>query len=585
MWRGGALIMSSDSDTGSPETAGEPGGAALGFSLLGLLERLRFAPSDFPSRLLWRPPASSSIGRLLAIAVLSAVCGTAILLILNAEARLTESRDYSVLMALAFIAVLVVYRLSQRVLMDRACRSIEQALESTRTRIAGKLMGLSLREVEAMTRGRLIDGMARHYEVLSQTVMPLVWGVESLILAVFMLVYLFYLSAMAGFLTVLVAGLLVLGYLTTSGRLQATMEAADRADAGLARLSEDIVHGFKELRLNTGKSAAVRDDFAARSRETRDHRIEAGSTVGELFVSVNSTSYLLAAGMVFLLPLLSGNGESGISRIVTAVIFLLGPIGGVANAIQQLATARFVLGGIREFEREIEARGQQEAAPPHAIGGFAAIEATGLHYTHKASPHDGPGFAVRGLDLRLEPGRVVFITGANGSGKTTALRLLSGLYPPDGGHLALDGRVLPAQAPQAYRELFATVFADFHLFASPYGLDPDGLARLEAALQELGIRDKLPGDLAQGFDPSALSTGQRKRLALALALAEDRPVLLLDEWAADQDPATREEFYRTMLARIKAEGKAVIAVSHDERYFDCADARYHMEDGRMERVV
>ena len=98
----------------------------------------------------------------MAVAVLAAVCGTTILWILNAEARLTESKDYSVLMALAFIAVLVVYRLSQRVVMNRACRSIEQALEGTRTRIASKLMGLSLRDVEAMTRGRLIDGMARH---------------------------------------------------------------------------------------------------------------------------------------------------------------------------------------------------------------------------------------------------------------------------------------------------------------------------------------------------------------------------------------------------------------------------------------
>jgi len=577
--------MTSDFDGGSSGAGGESTEAAVGFSLLGLLERLRVPPAGWHRSLRWRSPLSSSIGRLLAVAVLAAVCGTTILWILNAEARLTESKDYSVLMALAFIAVLVVYRLSQRVVMNRACRSIEQALEGTRTRIASKLMGLSLRDVEAMTRGRLIDGMARHYQVLSQAVMPLVWGVESLILAIFMLVYLFYLSAMAGFLTFLVAGLLVLGYLASSGRLQATMEAAGRADAGLARLSENIVDGFKELRLNAGKSAAVRDDYVARSRETRDLRIETGSIVGELFVSVNSASYMLAAGMVFLLPVLSGNGESGISRIVTAVIFLLGPIGGVANAIQQLATVRFVMGGIREFEREIEARGHQETAPPGAIGGFTAIEATGLHYSHKASPHDDPGFAVRGLDLSLAPGRVVFITGANGSGKTTALRLLSGLYPPDGGHLALDGRILPAQAPQAYRELFATVFADFHLFASPYGLDADGLARLETELQELGIRDKLPGDLAQGYDPSALSTGQRKRLALALALAEDRPVLLLDEWAADQDPATREEFYRTMLTRIKAEGKSVIAVSHDERYFDCADERYHMENGRMERVV
>ena len=249
--------MTGDFDGGSSGAGGESTEAAVGFSLLGLLERLRVPPAGWRRSLRWRSPLSSSIGRLLAVAVLAAVCGTTILWILNAEARLTESKDYSVLMALAFIAVLVVYRLSQRVVMNRACRSIEQALEGTRTRIASKLMGLSLRDVEAMTRGRLIDGMARHYQVLSQAVMPLVWGVESLILAIFMLVYLFYLSAMAGFLTVLVAGLLVLGYLASSGRLQATMEAAGRADAGLARLSENIVDGFKELRLNAGKSGGA----------------------------------------------------------------------------------------------------------------------------------------------------------------------------------------------------------------------------------------------------------------------------------------------------------------------------------------
>jgi putative ATP-binding cassette transporter len=88
-----------------------------------------------------------------------------------------------------------------------------------------------------------------------------------------------------------------------------------------------------------------------------------------------------------------------------------------------------------------------------------------------------------------------------------------------------------------------------------------------------------------GYDPEAFSTGQRKRLALSLALAEARPILVLDEWAADQDPGYRELFYRSILPRIKATGKAIIAVTHDERYFDLADRRYHMEDGRLKLVM
>ena len=135
------------------------------------------------------------------------------------------------------------------------------------------------------------------------------------------------------------------------------------------------------------------------------------------------------------------------------------------------------------------------------------------------------------------------------------------------------------------RNLFAAVFADAHVFDKPYGLDPAGMARLEEALVLLGIRRKLPGDLASGYEPEALSTGQRKRLALSLAIAADHPVLVLDEWAADQDPETRARFYNELLPMLKASGKTVVAVTHDERYFGCADARYHMEEGRMHRVT
>ncbi len=128
------------------------------------------------------------------------------------------------------------------------------------------------------------------------------------------------------------------------------------------------------------------------------------------------------------------------------------------------------------------------------------------------------------------------------------------------------------------------MFADYHIFRKPYGLGAAELAQLHKYVADLGIAGKLPADLADGYDPAALSTGQRKRLALALAIAEDRPILILDEWAADQDPAYRERFYRVILPWIKSTGKAVIAVTHDERYFDAADRRYHMEHGVLTRV-
>ena len=83
------------------------------------------------------------------------------------------------------------------------------------------------------------------------------------------------------------------------------------------------------------------------------------------------------------------------------------------------------------------------------------------------------------------------------------------------------------------------------------------------------------------FSTLALSDGQRKRLALLVALMEDRDIYLFDEWAADQDPLFKEIFYRTILPELKTKGKVVAVISHDDRYFDVADRILTMEQGRL----
>ena len=535
---------------------------------------------------MWRDRllAPSTVPGLILLAVMSALCGTGILFVLNSESLLVQNQSYSAALAVVFIAVLIAYRATQQRVISRASAAVEQALHGWRAGIAEKVVRLSLRDTEELSRGRMLDGLAKSYEQLSQTIVPLVAGFEALILLCFMLVYLFTLSVLAGLLTLAVAGLLVLGYLNTDRSMKTEMHAAGQADAQFARLAEEVTDGFKELRLDPDKRVALQRDIVAASEAVARHRTRTAGMLSQLITTGNSASYLLAAAVVFILPIMTDSSGNEIQRIITAVLFLLGPIGGVVGAMQQFATAQFCLQAIAAFEREVDALLVPENAAGEAALVFSRIRLVEVHYSHRHGEGEA-GFSVAGVNMSLERGQIVFLTGANGSGKTTALRLLTGLYPLGSGRIEIDGRALPASPSQGYRNLFAAVFADNHVFRKPYGLDPTGMVRFEEALRLLDIRQKLPADLALGYDPEALSTGQRKRLALALAIAGDRPVLVLDEWAADQDPATRARFYNELLPMLKASGKTVVAVTHDDRYFECADVRYHMEEGRMQRVT
>jgi putative ATP-binding cassette transporter len=205
---------------------------------------------------------------------------------------------------------------------------------------------------------------------------------------------------------------------------------------------------------------------------------------------------------------------------------------------------------------------------------FAEVRFRGVRFSYAGSD----AAAVGPFDFTLRPGEIVFVTGSNGGGKSTFMKLLAGLYAPSSGDILVDGSIWHGDD---YRGLFSTVFTDFFLFdmlASSGDLDQQ---RAEALLQVFGLDAKV-AVTAAGFTTTRLSTGQRKRLALIQAILEDRPILLLDEWTADQDPEFRVVFFETLLPELKREGRSVVAVTHDDRYFHRCDRLMRLYDGRIE---
>lgn len=543
------------------------------------------------SAALIRTLRASTPGYVIAAAAIGGVCGAGAMVVLTlAPQRISEGTSLFPL-ALLFLVFLFGYRMTDRAVMEMGLIAVQAALHRTRNRIAGKVARLDLRDMETLSREEQIGAMAQAYATISDVAMPVLGAAQSAVMMVLVLAYLAWLSPAALVLSLMVAALSARSYMAEHRALGDAMGKTGAAETALRGKLGEMLDGFKELRLDQVKRRQILAELRAGSMISAKQRSRVAGIFTEMLVVGKSTEYLLAAAVVFALPALGITEAADIPTMLSAVLFLMGPLGNVVASLPQVTTLRFAVNSVQAFEDQVDTlmarhpNGQPVPAgrPVVSMPRLQGIELQGVTYAHTV--RDGqPRFEVGPLDFRIEPGEIVFVTGSNGAGKTTGLRLITGLYPPQSGQLLLNGSpVMPADL-EAYRHLFGTVFADFHTFRKPYGIAPDRLPVLHQALRRMQIDRKLPANIAAGYDPTALSTGQRKRLALALTIAEDRPILVFDEWAADQDPEFRRSFYREVLPDLRQAGKAIIAVSHDDRYFDLADRRYHMADRRMTLV-
>jgi putative ATP-binding cassette transporter len=372
----------------------------------------------------------------------------------------------------------------------------------------------------------------------------------------------------------MLAGVAVAGFYLQD-RIRARSDAVARraaaADARVALLARHLVSGFRELLGSRRREA----DLVGR------HLVPAATDLSPQRGLARATAWRAGVATWVALTLVF---------VAAFVAPALGLTAGVALAVFVASHTYDGLQAVVTYLPLVSEAGQ-------ALGRLDALTAalrpnTLPPATDRAPPRDFQRIAFRGvafsyagaetttlgpLDLELRKGEVVFITGGNGSGKSTLMKVLTGLYRPTSGLVLIDGS---AWHIEDQRGLFATVFTDFHVFDAVPGAPAFNRARAEALLEMLHLSAHVRVT-DTGFAAARLSAGRRKRLALVQALLEDRPVLVLDEWTADQDPEFRSEFFDSVIPALKRQGLTVIAVTHDERFFNRCDRLLRLADGRI----
>jgi cyclic peptide transporter len=525
-----------------------------------------------------------SLDRLIVISALGGISTAAILTAINSGAQAADTGKVSLWSATLFIVALFLFIKTQQYILITATAEIEAIIHKLRLRLMDHVRHSELLPLESIGRGEIVGAITKETATLTQMSNTLAFSAQGAVLIFFVALYVAYLSLLAFTMSVIILGIAAILFHARSRQLRMASHEASNLEHRLFDRLMDILNGFKEVRLNTARSEELFQHIIEVSRAAANIKIRAQSETFKRMIFLQSALYALLGAIAFAVPTFSGAmGEESITKTITALVFIVGTCFGLVQAIPIISAANTAADNIERLEaRLLAAIPTTEVAAIEPPKRFEKIEMRNVVFRYVDKWSDAV-FQVGPIDFTLQSGELVFITGGNGSGKSTFLKLLAGFYKPDSGEITFDGVRVNDSTRQAYRELIAAIFPDYHLFEKLYGVpDPDP-AEVNRLLTEFRLQDKTHLTDRQ-FSTLDLSQGQRKRLALTVSLLEKRPILLLDEWAADQDPEFRSKFYYELLPELKRAGETVVAITHDDRYLDEMDLparRLRMEDGRF----
>ncbi|MDK1288431.1 cyclic peptide export ABC transporter [Pseudoalteromonas umbrosa] len=520
--------------------------------------------------------------------VTSAVCSLWLISAIQNEVKLAgEGADYLQRLsfyALGAIAVMVggfIAQQSVTIFSTTTVRSLRKTLSS-------HLLAMQYSELEKLGPHKLQATLSTDVNRLSSAMLIFPALCFNSILVILCFGYLAYLSWQSFLILVSVIALgLIVTNLIMSRATAFFNQIRDQED-GLYRSYRGLTEGAKELNLNpSGKQYFLDNEINPTINDIRALEIK-GQTLFNISNNWTNVIIFIALGaVVFSSAVFNKLPLDIMVAYVFVTIYLIGPLGMMISSVEEcvrgaVAYKKILSLGIDLSSDNAPKLVSETCKETQQNWSKLAVKECAFHY--ETDKLDDSQFVVGPLNLSVERGKVLFVIGGNGSGKSTFAKLVTQLYQPQHGKLEL---ITGNGSETAHQQLrIAAIFSDFFLF--DWFVDQHGKPAekdvVDNYLKRLSLDTKVTYKEGR-ISTTELSSGQRKRLALIQALILDPDIFLFDEWAADQDSYFREFFYRELLPELKQRGKTIIAISHDDLFFDAADRIIKFDQGHIQETL
>ncbi len=477
---------------------------------------------------------------------------------------------------LYFIALLIVFFLSSTIVELGLSVFGQNFIFKMQRRVVKQILDTPLLKVAKVGKARILASLGSDVRNISFGLLRLPDFLQSSILILCTSAYLCYLSPQI--FTLCAIWIIVVFTINNflMMKVYAYFRKARENDDVLQNNYQNILDGHKELLINRYRAKLYyEDEFESNARSKKKN-----STLGNLFnnLSSNFTNVALLAlvGVEFYLALeFKWASVAEATTIALSILFLRTPLVSMIGSFPTLLLAKIALDKIAKLELDDY---KEHFEKTNFIKDWRQISFKNTSFSYDDNFHLNP------VNLDLKKGELIFLIGKNGSGKSTFCMLLTGLFKPSEGEIFVDDMKIDDDNLDIYRSLVSAVFSDFHLFTKTLAKEKFAdEEKITSWLEFLELKGKTRVEDHE-LVLTKLSTGQKKRLAMLIALLEERDILVLDEWAADQDPVFRRFFYKKLLPLLKEQGKTIFAITHDDAYFDSADRIFLAEGGNISEL-
>jgi putative ATP-binding cassette transporter len=508
---------------------------------------------------------------------------TSALLIALVHMAMDTSAPLSVFMIWSFVALCIAMPASRIISQVLLVKLSQRSVRELRLQLSRRVVWTPLRTLEELGAHRIMATLTDDVTAISAglTSIPMI-----LIQATVVIACLVYLGFLSWVLCAAVTVLIALGVCSVQFGVRRALKhlIAARVDQdALFKHIRALIDGAKELKLHSGRREAFLDQVLQKAAVSFERHNVVGNIIFSVALSWATVLFFIQIGLIlFVLPRVLDLTPQVLVGCTLTLLYALVPLDVIGTMLPSIARANVALANIKSLGLALpqgELEPDSNLKPPTALE--SKIELKGVVHAY-FNEVENSSFALGPLDLTINPGELLFVIGGNGSGKTTLAKLLAGLYAPVEGTIQFRDVTITDQTRDDYRRHFSAVFSDFFLFESFLGLESSQIDnQAKAYLSMLQLENKV--SVTNGaLSTLNLSQGQRKRLALLSAYLEDRPIYIFDEWAADQDPQFKEFFYLNLLPDLKARGKTIVVISHDDKYYRVADRILKLDYGKIE---